>query len=582
MTANTQTSYMETEDSIRSNMILDEKINDLTREIDIIKNVQKSKQVLEDSNTFNFDVGEYYAMKEEVEQEQLMKDNDPFSEKSFAFRGLSWNIMYLDTLIYKYAYLENALNYKSIKTFINGIDLNISYETTKDNLLSSIITNRLANKYKKPLTEFAWLGAGYGGSGLLFMINNSTDREEMLTPLNYTKLKKGDKFSIRPLTRLMQIQPDYSMPDTFIDKIGVEEGIYDDTELGKPKYYRVSIVGDMIEDKNGKKVFSNKSANSFLVHRSRLGIYNGNMLSYISRQLEGFFGVSLPAKALDSMRRYNETLLELMKLLKRANIPVYNMDGITTLGRDNKLGREKQDKAILSIARSQKIGGLVVIGSVDKEDFKYIQADFDKLNDELLSRKKELASDMKVPLSVAFNEKDENDEMVYDFDIQNIQERQIRPLYNQIIPIIAMIETGEILDINSFSFKFRSLEQTTEKQKAETLKLAVDMIVDLVETNVIDISSAQNIVKNASYNINDMFNAISDEFMKKFEGKGITKNYLQIELANALNNQSLENEIAKNNDTKRNRYNMAETKVKGNMLGGSPRNKKPSIDINDK
>lgn len=552
-----------------SNLVSKTDLTNIRREIEMLDNLKTSKEEL--INDINFGIS--YKVDEIKEKRQSVKDNNPFSIMNMSNRGLSWNIAFLDSLIRKEFYLENAITYKTIKSLSNGIDLNIRSDE-KDISRTIELVEELETKHRKALYDFVSLGVSHGGSGALIVVDN-VNKEEMKTPLTVDKLKKGDNIYLRPLTRLYQVQPDftYQGKDKFISEIGKDVGIYDSTELGKPQYYRVSISGDMFK-KDGDNYSFDKIHDTFIVHRSRLLIFNGSELSWIERQIEQYFGRSIIEKSIDEIKNYKKALEEMMKLLYRSNIPVINIEGLSNVSRSGNLGIQKIEQVIESYYYALDAGDLIVIGDKDKEELKFIQAEFRHLAEQLLDRKKELSAALKVPLSVAFNTKEEIEENEFFYEIEYIQERQIRPALNQLLPLIYKSKYGE--DIPEYSFDFKSLEYRTEKEKAETIKIASDIIMSLFDKNIITVDIAHNMLISSSENISDMLFELDKQFRDKFPHSDKTINDFQIELSKALNWNDNRNEL-KNGSNKE--YNMAETKLKGNIEGGSQLNRKPKIDI---
>lgn len=527
------------------------------------------------NNYLGVNLGNVYKARESLKENQTMRDSDPFSVSSVSNKGVSWNIAFMDSLLRKESYVLNAVNYKSVKTMINGIDLNIrKHKDKKENINVAIeINDKIEMNYRKAMIRFAFLGIAHGGAGNLIVVDNVKNKEELLTPLTPNDIKKGSEIHLRPLTRLYQIQPDYSRQDKYIQSIGEGTGIYDSTELGKPKYYRISISGDMFGEKNGKYSFNeSNNFNTFLVHRSRLMIFNSSELSWIEEQIEQFFGLSIIEKALDPIKRYKQTLDEMMKLLVRSNIPVIYIESMVAQARMGDAGLNKIDEALLSYEYAIRTGEAMVMG--ENEKFEYIQANFQHLNEQLTAREREVSSALKTHMSVTFNSKDENEESFYYYDIENIQEMQIRPALMQLLPLLYKSMYGE--EIPDYSFTFRSLEATTEKEKAEKLKIVTEIIVNLFEANMITVGSARDMLISASDNISDMLYELNNEFERQLGNDDKLYKDFQIEISNELQTAALKHEL-QGGDKK---YNMAESKVKGQNQGGNPKTttKKP-IDI---
>lgn len=562
---------------ITTETLKDFKQTSLQEEINILDNIGKSKEYNRYEQYFGMNLShKTIDIKDNMEERANLKDENPFSFKSFTNRGLSWNIAFMDNLLRKEPYLINAVNYKSTRVLSNGIDLNIRDED-KDDKAQIFINDVLEMKHRKALLNWLFLGIAHGGSGALIVTDKGLNEEELKKPLTVDNINKGDNIHLRPLTRLYQVQPYFAYKgkdgkgEVFITNIGKEEGIYDSTELGKPKYYRVAISGDMFSKTNNNYTFDGDGVNTYIVHRSRLLLYNSSELSWIERRVEQFFGVSIVEKTIDAIKRYKQTLDELLGLLKRSNIPVVYLDGMSKIGRAGTQGTEKILDVLVSIEYALRLGDTIVLGQEDK--LEYVMADFKDLSEQLLDRKKELSSILQVPISVTFNEKNELDANVYDFDDKNIQETQIRPAYMQLIPLEYKARYGS--EIPDYSFTFKSLEQVTEKEKIDKLKVAVDIIVDLFENNIITVGMAKQILVSASDNVSDMLYELENakDLIKEDEKKKF--NDFQKELAHELQTAALK---AKGKEA--NTYNMAETKVKGKMLGGDNKTtNKNNIDL---
>ncbi len=515
-----------------------------------------------------------YAKERLNDEKKSIRDATYQNIVDFSNRGLSWNIAFLDNVIREESYVENAIVWRANKALQNGIDLNIR-DAEVDISKTIGVVERIKSNHTKALFDFSYLGIGYGGSGALIVVNGNTDKQEMLKPLTSKDVKKGDTLSLRPLTRLYQIQPDYSKTDRYINKVGKDVGIYDETELGKPQYYRVSISGGMF-NKGGDKNNANfdNTINTFIVHRSRLLVSNGSTLTWIEQQVEQFFGRSIVENAIEEIKKYKKTLEEIMKLLSRSNLPVINMAGLEkTASRSGSIGISKINDLIDAYTYALEDGDIFVVGAKDEEDLRFIQAEFKELSNILLDRKKELSSSLKAPLSVTFKEKDELDENEHFYAVKEFQTRQLAPALRQLIPLEYKSLYGE--DIPEYSFVFRSLEETSEKDKIDKLKTATEIITDLFEKNLITSGIAHKMLYAASNNVNDMFYEIDKEFKEEY--KDMLFKDFQIEIANELNWNNKKDEL---NGDENKHYNMAETKLKGRNEGGDPKTtKKIGIDL---
>lgn len=564
-------------------------INDYKRDIKNIDNSIEAINNIQHNNRFG--IGMFGSVNDTVENRKEQKITDAFSTENLTQRGLSWNIAWLDEMMRKEAYILNATTWKAIKSLSNGIDLNIRRYEEEDNdvEVATKINDYMENHYKKPLIDFSTQGDQYGGAGSLIVIgdNYNVDFSKPLTP---DEVKFGDKISLRTLTRLYQIQPILSplneedmkktgedKPNSiFIERIGEDVGIYDSSELGKPKYYRVSISGEFFgKDENNEYSFYNLDSpyvSTRIVHRSRLLIYNSSELSWVERQVEQYFGVSIIVKALESIKRYKEALIEVMALLKRSNVPVLNVDMKLSGSKTSDMYLKQVDDTIVSYLYALDNSGVIVLGADGKEKLQFIQAEFKDLSNILLDRKKELSADLQAPVSVTFNEEPKIDEHISYYGVHYIQERQLRPAYQQLIPLTykAVMKEGT-LNQNEFSFKFKSLEYISEKDRGEQVHKAVMSVGELYEKDIINRYEAKSMLMSSTDNISDMLQEMKLEKVDK----SVYSSDVKISIAEALN-QSKENLNVKNGKT----YNMAQSSVAGGELGGdNTSSKRKPIDI---
>lgn len=466
-------------------------------------------------------------------------------------RGLSWQIPKLDEWTRSKDYLINAATWRSNQILTRGIDLNI--ENHEGNI-SDIehIQSYLREKLFNPLFNIFYLGYFHGGSAGLLIVDGQTDEKGLLRPLTHDKIRKGDFLGIKPLTRLYNIQPCYEQQtvddvkqDVFITTVGESTGIYDANELGKPQFYRVSLNADLYGDGNLSKRQINKLTN-YIVHRSHLLIYNSSPLSYIEERIEQFFGPSIGEKAYVAMRRYENLIDQISLLMDRVNIPVLTTKDMARATIQGQAFQQESAERIDGIELSIAYGNMVLLN--EDEKFEFANAQFTDIPELLTEYKKQLCAGISAPSSIALGEFNAQDENAFDYSIEADSERFLREFYNVLIPLIHRSEFGK--KIGSFSFTFKSLERQTEKEKAETLKIALEIISQAWKDEVIDEASYHRMMVSATHNISDMLSELNDEYIefakkqRDENGEFVTYSTKRVKLAEALNRQNGYNEEA--------------------------------------
>ncbi len=490
-------------------------------------------------------------------------------------RGLSWQIPRLDEWTRSKDYLINAATWRANQILGRGIDLNIKdHNQDLDDVeyLQSYLKEDLYN----PLFSIFYLGYFHGGAGGLIIIKNQTDLASLLKPLTEDSIKSGDFLGIKPLTRLYNIQPCYERQtvdgveqSVYIDQIGDKTGVYDAIEFGRPAYYRVSLNADLYGNGNLTKRQITK-ATSYIVHRSHLLIYNSSPLSFIEERVEQFFGTGIGEKAYVSMRRYENLVDQISLLMQRVNIPVLKSPNLTKASLQGERFQEEAAERIDGMELTIAYGNMAVIG--EDEEFEFKEAHFTEIPDLLTEYKKQLASGLGAPLSQVLGEYNAtDDENSFNYSLDADSERHLRSMYRQLIPLIHRSKFGK--KINDFSFTFKSLEKQTEKEKAEVLKLGMEIISIAWKDEVINEGSYHKMMKSAPHNISDMLSELDGAYMKYIRDKEekpdgfITYSTKREELAIALNREGAYNEVGSAEGGKR--------------AGGDPKaTKKPTVGVN--
>lgn len=484
-------------------------------------------------------------------------------------RGLSWNIPKLDEYTRDVDYLINSATWQSQEVLGRGFDLNIEDED-KDPMAVKRIQDYIRERLYLPLYNIFYLGYFHGGSAGLIVIKGQLSKTALKKPLRISECKKGDFLGIKPLTRLYNIQPYYE--GGFIAEIGDKSGIYDANELGKPMYYRVSFNSDLYNTNQSEDGSSPQGASSFIVHRSRLLIYNSSPLSSVEERIEQFFGVSIGESALIPIRRFENAMYQINKLLARSNTPTYNADKLANATLQGDRHKKQVAEIIDSIQLGIDYGDVIVIGDKNKEALTYASVSFTDIPAIITEQKKLLANGCKAPASKVLGEYNADDDHSMDYIIDALSERHLRSFLYQLIPLL--YHNLYEKEIKSYSFTFKSLEKPTEKEKAEKMKTAMEIISIMWKDGVLNQSSYHRMVLSLSDNVSDMLNelqAIYVEYTKNEEAKGefVTYHTLQERLAKALNQGA---------------GNSVEASMKGAQQGGDNKNTKsptPRVPVKD-
>ena len=470
-------------------------------------------------------------------------------------RWITFNIPAIDTLSRSNPFVKKAVNYLSSKPLVNGIDINFnSSKLTSEQMFEILQFDKNLYASKKDILSKGYL---YGGSAGLLWFDGEEDKESLMKPLVITKIKKGSFLGIKPLSRWFQIEP--ALEKEMIDEVGGETGFHDARLIGMPMYYHVSLTGGLGGDiKNSR----------FIVHASRLLLYNTETPSYIESQIERYWGASLIELAWNDLVQDRRLWTATTKSAEKNNMGVLSVDGLNLAGNSNANSRKK----ITSRMEMIKYGTSKNIIPIDTKDkFEFVQAVLNGQADILKINNSRLAGALKVPVSVLFPnvEADKEDSSYIQSlaELNDTQERVLREWYRVLIPIIVKSLTG--ITIKNLMFSFNPIETTTLKEKAEVAKLNSDTLVNLWNIDWLDIESGIKAIDDLGKDPTMLSQNITPEYRKHIKtlrdkGEFITSSKIKIQVAEELNQQKANSQGVAGVEN-------PASSIGGEMLGGSPK-----------
>jgi len=472
-------------------------------------------------------------------------------------RNISWQITKLDAIMRSVPYFDKASSWKATRALVNGIDINSKDKKTEDLTMAQ---HDIAELFS-PLHSIVKWGDYYGGAGGLIVCDDTQNEEDYKKPLVISQMRKGSFKGIKPLSRLYQIQPNLS--GKLVTQVGEEYGIYSAEEIGQPMYFKINLSGD-----------TEAQSKYFDVHRSRLLLYSSIELTWVEKRIEMYFGPSLLERAYSDFARYESLLAQVNKLAQRSSIPVLNVQNLPQASLNGQRFAEFLVNRIKGINLGVSSGNMVVLGDTEKESFTYQNADFQQIPELLKHYRQNLSATLNAPTREMFNSEEVEDEKIHLTSVREIQERNIRTWFRKLIPIVYKNRYNK--NLKDFDFKFKSLEMSTELEKAKKLGEVVKMLSTLYVDNVIDNESYQYMLIASQDNISDIFNEITElyrDYVKQqgLDGEPMNKMANDIKLATALNHANgLESDGS-------NLSHKVESAQEGSKQGGDPKKtKKPT------
>lgn len=378
--------------------------------------------------------------------------------------------------------------------------------------LRSDITNDRVNKieeklkfYNSSLSDSANWGFIFGLSACLIYLDGEFNEETLKTPLDMSIVTKGSFKGLKTVIRWQGIQPTGTQ---FVEKLDETSGASNPEELGEPLYYEVWFLN---------------SSKKYIVHRSRLILFNGLKLPGIENQIELGAGVSLVERIWLPLLNYLATINYVQNMLQISQQRVLYLAEGDRIGLQSEEGQSEFNRTMCSISKNTDVYNMLVLDQNDEFDYK--SANFANLDRIIQSAQEDLAAAANMPLNKLFgksptglnNSSKENLIDFYDY-IERLRNLYMRPAYQKLIPIIYKSEYGE--DIGDFSFDFKSLFMPNEEEKALIIDRKSRPLQKAWETNAITLINFMKELKDIG-KVSDCFTNITDEDINFVKSNGL-------------------------------------------------------------
>ncbi|WP_304110525.1 phage portal protein [Phascolarctobacterium succinatutens] len=331
---------------------------------------------------------------------------------------------------------------------------------------------------QEKLTEALYWDRLFGMSCALILAD---DGQELSEPININRLRRinglevFDKRDIYPDTTSVYLDTDIR-----------------DANFGKPEFY-------MISPPNG---------NQFKVHRSRLLIFDGEMLPKIERIANNGAGLSCMDGVPVALNRVKTAMNKTIDIMDKVSTSLLKLEGLSNL-----LAREDGTQAVIRrlelIDYSRRINGSV---AVDKEDeYGIFNIPLTGLTDIIQEFEQALCAVTGYPFTVLFgrspagmNSTGKSDLQIYYDTVRRIQRRKIRPALEYLVRLIQLAKEGPTngKELEKWSIKFKAIEPlndleqaNVDKTQAEVRAAVVKLVFDLVDNQLLDATQARQYLK---------------------------------------------------------------------------------------
>lgn len=331
----------------------------------------------------------------------------------------------------------------------------------------------------------------YGGAAAVMVIKGQEDMLE--EPLDFDLVQPGCFRGLIVVDKTRGIFP----------SIELEEDM-DDPEFGYPKYYDV-----MLDEEKGALL---------RIHHSRLLLFKGRMLPIDEEIREDYWGASEIEHVYEELQKRNSTSANIAQLIFQANVGALKMSDFgEVMGMGTPAQREQVYRTIMEMNRLRTSFGITLMSQEDSyEQHPYSFAGIAEVYETFMM---DMAGAAEIPATKLFgrapqgmNSTGESDMKNYYEVIAQLQERQLKPALEKLLPVMCMSLWGVVPD--DLEIVFEPLGTTTPSERATIMSQLAGPIVQAYSAGLVTQRMALMELRETGKPINAWTN-ISDEDIEK-------------------------------------------------------------------
>ena len=340
------------------------------------------------------------------------------------------------------------------------------------------------------IMEGLQLGRLYGGAGALILLRGQED--ELDQPLRLDEIMPGDYKGLLVLDRWTGISPENALI-----------GDMDDADFGMPDFY--DITCDLYPK-------------GIRVHHSRILRFIGQPLPYYEKQAENYWGASELEHVIDELKKRDNVSWNIAMLTFMANLRVMKMEGMSQL---LAAGSEQAQRDLYNTIQGMNAmmnnNSIQILG--ENDSFETHQYTFGGIADTYDRFMMDVAGAAETPVTklcgrspAGMNATGESDMQNYYDTIEEKQESVLRPIYDKLLPIMAMSALGAVPD--DLDFEFNAVRRPDEDEMSDLASKNTDSVTKAFQAGLISQRTALKELRSQS-EITGMWTNITDEDIEK-------------------------------------------------------------------
>lgn len=296
----------------------------------------------------------------------------------------------------------------------------------------------------------------YGGAAAVIVLKGQEDMLDQ--PLDYDALTPGCFRGLIVVDRTNGLYP----------SLELEEDM-DDPEFGYPLYYNV--------------ILDNIGGETMKIHHSRLIPFRGRMLPIQEEINEDYWGASELEHVYEELQKRNATSANIAQLVFQANVSAIKMGNF---GEMLAMGTEQQKakimEAVFQMNRIKNNFGLMLMSNED--NYEQHPYSFTGIAEVYESFMMDMAGAAEIPATKLYGRSPQGMNATGESDMKNyyemlaqLQERNLRPAIEKLLPIMAMSLWGQVPE--DMEVVFEPLMTTTPAERADIMSKQASAIMSV-------------------------------------------------------------------------------------------------------
>lgn len=311
-------------------------------------------------------------------------------------------------------------------------------------------------------------GRLYGGAAGVIVIDGQEDMLDQ--PLDLNQVMPGQFRGLIIADRWSGVYPDAHLVQDISDP-----------DFGTPEYYTFNMQDTDL-------------ARGIRVHHSRVVRFLGRDLPEIERIAENYWGMSEIEHVYNELDKRNSASANIAHLIFQANLKTYKMKD---LGQLLAMGDpESQRELYQTLSMQNALLSSMGMNVMDQnDDFITSQYTFSGISDVYEMFMLDVSGAAEIPVTKLFgrspaglNSTGESDLTNYYDHIRQLQESDLRPILEKLLPVLSVSVWGVVPD--DLDIEFESIRDSSETERADLMMKYTQAIVQAFNANIISQKTA--------------------------------------------------------------------------------------------